>query len=138
MYILCINRITTRFMDVTNTWQTGDKIWENVTNFWPNAKTLGITGFLRCQKSDKICPMWQKMGQKCDKCQNMHKYTILCIKMNKNPKNVTNWRQKLDKICHNMGEMWQTGDKNWTTFVRIHIRCDKLGTNFVITKMPFL
>jgi len=25
--------------------------------------------------------------------------------MYKNPKNVTNWGQKLDKICHNMGEM---------------------------------
>ena len=48
--------------------------------------------------------------------------------MYKNPKNVTNWGQKLDKICHNMGEMWQTGDKNWTKFVITHIRCDKLGT----------
>ena len=57
----------------TKMWQTGDKIWKNVTNFWPIAETLGITGFLRCPKSDKICPMWQKMWQKWDKTP---KYTF--------------------------------------------------------------
>ena len=121
MYILCINRITTQFMDVTNTWQTEDKIWKNVTNFWPNVKTLGITGFLRCQKSDKICPMWQKWDKNVTNCQNMHKYTILCIKMN-------NYTENLSQIGQIGTKMWQTRGKNGTKFVITSVRCDKLGT----------
>ena len=47
--------------------------------------------------------------------------------MYKNPKNMTKLGQKLDKICHNTYKMWQTEDKNWTTFVRTHIRCGNWG-----------
>ena len=50
----------------------------------------------------------------------MHKYTILCIKMN--------------NYTENLSQRGQTRDKNWTKF----LKCDKLGTNFVITKSLYL
>ena len=55
----------------------------------------------------------------------MHKYTILCIKMNNYTENLSQFFAdvtKWDKFCHN--KMTKS------------VRCDKNGTNFVITKVP--
>ena len=64
----------------------------------------------------KFVPCDKKCDKNGTKCQNMHKYTILCIKMNnytenlsqigqKLDKDVTNWGQKLEKFCHNKCKM---------------------------------
>ena len=42
--------------------------------------------------------------------------------MYKNPKNVTNWGQKLDKFCHNTYKMWQTEDKICHNKITISVR----------------
>ena len=125
MYILCINRITTLFMDVTNMWQTGDKIgkmWQIFDQTW---KPLVLLGFWGVEKVTKFVPCDKNGTKNVTNCQNMHKYTILCIKMNNYTENLSHLGQKWGQTC----------DKLRTKFVITRVRCDQLETKFIITRV---
>ena len=95
-------------------WQIFDQTW----------KPLVLLGFWGVEKVTKFVPCDKKCDKNGTKHRNIHFMHKKCIKIQKmwqtgdkigqhlseHGGDVTNWGQKLDKICHN------------------YIRCDKLGT----------
>ena len=99
MYILCINRITTRFIDVTKFVPFLSHRGQNVTKFLSIVKTLGITAFLRGRKNAKFVTFsWNFVTfyQKFVTFVILYIiYSILCIIIQEF---VTNYHE----FCHNL------------------------------------